>query len=304
VLANYFAWYSANGWDACNISAGDKPLRRYSSDDPASIAAQVRQALDAGIDGFTLQWFAPGERTDANLGKLLDQSRGTPFQSTVIFLRHIWPGTPAASQDEVVKAIRYLLERYAPSPNWLHIDGRPVIFFTDMYRVPVAPGQSPQQAWADIRNRADPQHTSWWIAEGLDASYLATFDGLYVYKIVHADYPQAYLKASSWAASVRAWEQKTGSRKLWWGTISPGWDDTRSTCMADLRVPSKVFRIDRADGAFYRATFDAAAASGPDGLWVNSFNEWVEGTYVEPSERYGDRYLQLARELSARFKGR
>ncbi len=269
VLANYFAWYSANGWDACNISAGDSPLQRYDSDDPAAIATQVRQALDAGIDGFTQQWFAPGERTDANLGQLLERSQGTPFRSTVIFLRHIWPGSPA-SQDEVVSAIRYLMERYAGNPNWLSIDGRPVIFFTDMYRVPVAPGQTPQQAWADIRSRADPVHAAWWIAEGLDPSYLAVFDGLYVYKVVHAAYPEAYLKAPSWAASVRDWERRTGQRKLWWGTISPGWDDTRSPCMADIRVASAAFKRERADGTFYRTTYDAALAGPPNPIQAGS----------------------------------
>ena len=58
-------------------------------------------ALGAGIDGFTLQWFAPGERTDQNMRKLLEQSQGTGFRSTVIFLRHIWPGAPGISQDTV-----------------------------------------------------------------------------------------------------------------------------------------------------------------------------------------------------------
>ncbi len=302
VLANYFAWYSANGWDACNISAGDRPAEPYSSDDPNAVARQVRQALDAGIDGFTLQWFAPGERTDRNLRSLLERSRGTPFRSTVVFLRHIWPGSPAASQTEVVKAIRYLLEQYSRGPNWLTIEGRPVIFFTDMYRIPVASGQTPQQAWAQVRAQADPQHGAWWIAEGLDPSYLEVFDGLYVYKVVHADYPEAYLKASRWAASVRQWEQKTGQRKLWWATATPGWDDVRSGCTSDIRTPSKRFKRDRADGAFYRATFDAALASQPDGLWINSWNEWVEGTYVEPSVQYGARYLNMTHELADRFR--
>jgi hypothetical protein len=44
-------------------------------------------------------------------------------------------------------------------------------------------------------------------------------------------------------------------------------------------------------------------ASRPDWLWVNSFNEWVEGTYVEPSALYGDLYLQLTHNFAALFKG-
>jgi len=302
VLANYFAWYSTHNWDDCNISAGDQPLRLYDSDDPGAVAAHIQQALDAGVDGFTLQWFAPGERTDNNLGTLLDQSRGTPFRSTVVILRHIWPGTPRASQSELVKAIRYLLDSYGAHPNFLSLEGRPVLFFANMEGVPKAGVETPQQAWASIREQADPERAAWWIAEGLDATYLEAFDGLYVYKVTHADFPDDYLKASRWARNVRSWEQKTGLRKLWWGTLMPGYDDLRSGCQADLRGPLKLHRREREDGAFYQATFEAALASAPDGLWINSFNEWVEGTYIEPSQKYGERYLQLTREFAARFK--
>jgi hypothetical protein len=303
VLANYFAWYDAGGWGDCSISAGDKPAEPYGSDDPAAIARHIRQAMGAGIDGFTLQWFAPGERTDRNLNTLLEQSRGKPFRSTVIFLRQIWPGSPAATQRTVAESIRYLLDHYGGHPNFLTIGGKPVIIFADVYRVPVAGGETPQQAWGAIRAQADPQGRSVWIAEGLDPSYLDVFDGLYVYKVTHADYPQDYLKDARWATAVRQWERRTGKPKLWLATISPGWDDTRSGCRPDVRVPSKPHRVDRQNGAFYRATFDAAMGSSPDGLWINSFNEWVEGSYLEPSAQYGDRYLQLTRELIAAYKG-
>jgi hypothetical protein len=149
----------------------------------------------------------------------------------------------------------------------------------------------------------DPGGNIWWIAEGLDPSYLAVFDGLWVYKITHAVAPTAYLKAGQWAASVRQWEASTGKRKLWIGTLTPGWDDLRAGCKADVRAPSQAHKQERGDGAFYRATFDAALGSSPDWLWVNSFNEWVEGTYVEPGVLYGDLYLQITRELAALFKG-
>ena len=145
-----------------------------------------------------------------------------------------------------------------------------------------------------------PSHKN---SEGLDPSYLAVFDGLWVYKIAHAVAPQAYLKASQWANAVRAWEAQTGQEKMWIATLSPGWDDTRAGCKADVRVPSAAHRQERGDGAFFRATFDAAIGSDPDWLWVNSFNEWVEGTYVEASVLYGDRYLELVRQFSATFKG-
>ena len=302
VLGSYFAWFDADGWDACNISAGDKPLQPYASDDPQTIARHVQMAMDVGLDGFTLHWFAPGERTDRNFATLLAQSQGKDFHATAIFSRHIWHGSPAPTQQNVIEAVRYLLDTYSSHPNFLRYQGKPVIFFTDVYRVPVESGQTPQQAWAAIRNQVDPDGQVWWIAEGLDPSYLATFDGLYVYKITHADYPNDYLKASRWAGQVRAWEQRTGKPKLWIATLTPGWDDMRSGCKPDVRVPSKPHRRDREDGAFYQATFNAALQSNPDWLWIHSFNEWVEGTYIEPSVMYGDKYMQMTREFVQQFK--
>jgi len=115
VLANYFAWYDGDKWDACNISAGDRPLEPYHSDDAGAIRRHIEQALAVGIDGFTLNWFAPGERTDRNFQTLLAQSAGTPFRSTVVFHRHIWHGSPAPNQQNATRrAPRDFLHRRVP----------------------------------------------------------------------------------------------------------------------------------------------------------------------------------------------
>lgn len=298
VLGNYFVWYDGDGWSDCNISNGDQPSQPYSSDDAAAIRRQVEMAIGAGLDGFVSHWYAPGERTDTNFATLLAQSAGTSFQSTVMFLRHIWPGTPAATSDVIAESLRYIMTQYSGHPNFLHAGGKPVIFFTDMYRV-----SGTLSTWQWIRDQVDPNREALWIAEGLDASYLSVFDGLYVYKISHATSPQDYTKASRWAAAVQQWEESTGQTKLWIATISPGYDDRRAGCQPDVRVYSSPHSVDRADGAYYQATYDAAIQSAPDWLFVQSFNEWVEGTYIEPSVQYGDRYLQLTQAFAAQFKG-
>lgn len=299
VLAQYFAWYDGNGWNDCNISAGDRPLEPYNSDDPAAIARHVQMAGDIGLDGFLLHWFAPGDRTDRNFETLLAQSQGRSFASTIVFSRHIWNGGGATRQS-IVEALRYLMERYSSHPNFLKVEGKPVLFFIDLYRTPAGP--SPQQFWADVRDEIDPQRQAWWIAEGLDPSYLAVFDGLFVFKITHADYPNDYLKDSRWAGRVRQWAKQTGQPKFWLATISPGWDDLRAGCRPDVRVPNTLHRRDREDGALYQATFDAAMQSNPDWLLLSSFNEWVEGSYIEPSVQYGDKYMQMTQEFVRVFK--
>ena len=304
MLAHYFAWYDGDGWDDCNISAGDRPLVPYNSDDPAAIARHIEIASDAGLDGFALHWFAPHERTDKNFDTLLTQSQGKAFTSTIVFSRHIWHGSPAPTQENVIESIHYVTAAYGSHPNFLRVFGRPVLFFTNPHRVPAVDGQTPQEAWAAIREQVDPGRQAWWIVEGLDLTYLATFDGLYVFKVTHADYPYDYVKASRWAARVRQWEERTQQINLWFGTLSAGWDDLRAGCKPDVRSPSKPHRRERGGGLFYEATFDAAVESNPDWLLITSFNEWIEGTYIEPSPLYGDAYMQMTADFVSRFKNR
>ena len=296
VLAHYFAWFDGHGWDDCNISAGDAPLQPYHSDDAAAIARHVQMAREVGLNGFTLHWFAPRDRTDRNFNTLLAQSEDTAFASTVVFSHHIWHGRPV----DIAGALQYITRQYGAHPNFLRVGNKPVIFFTDVYRTPG--GQTAQQYWADIRNQVDPQRQAIWIAEGLDPSYLDTFDGLYVFKISHANSPHDYQKSSRWGARVRDWSRQTHQAKLWIATISPGWDDLRSGCLPDVRVDNTEHRLERANGATYQATFNAAIASEPNWLIVGSFNEWVEGTYIEPSVQYGDKYMQMTKEFIRQFR--
>jgi hypothetical protein len=312
VLANYFPWYDPGTWFTGCTSGGDQPRDGvYHSDDPGVIARHIGQARAAGIDGFAVHWFAPGNRTDANLEKVLNLSP-EGFQSTITFLYHI---LPEANQQGVIDALRYVMDRYAAHPRFLRIAGRPVILFSDMYRVPDPAGNRPASdrgvatavaRWAAIRQAVDPNYTAWWIAEGLQPDYLSVFDGLYVYKIDHACCPNAYRGAARWAGWVRNWELRTGRPKLWVGTVMPGWDDLNSAqpqC-ADLRVVSAPFARDRENGAYYARTWEAVLPTRPDFIVIHSFNEWVEGSYIEPSVRFGDLYLQLTAQWAARYKGR
>ncbi len=220
--------------------------------------------------------------------------------------RHIWHGGDVSEQT-VVAAVKYIIDNYTGHPNFLRVGGKPVIFFTDMYRLGPASRPLPEALafWKEVRRQTDPNGDYWWIAEGLETGYLELFDGIYVYKVTHADYPNDYAKASMWASRVRSWEKRTGKTKLWIGTITPGWDDLDANCdptQPDIRTASKLHKKDRQDGAFYQATFNAVMKSKPDILWIHSFNEWVEGTYIEPGVAYGDKYMQMTKQFAAQYK--
>lgn len=297
VIANYFPWYDNNFWS--QGATWDLPTVQYNSDDVSTIQRHIGWAQQAGIDGFAVHWYQAGNRTDSNLAKILSNSP-SGFRSAATFLTHIQPG---ASRGLVVDNLRYLINNYGQQGNYLRINGRPVIFFADMDRVSLEGAANAVAAWRSIRSEVDPHNSTIWIAEGLDPSYLNTFDGLYVYKVDHQCCPASYVKAPTWAGWVRSYERQTGQTKFWVGTIMPGWDDTRSVGRPDLRTPSPAFARDRQGGGYYQATFNAVIGTNPDLLLIHSFNEWIEGSEIEPGTTYGDLYLNLTKQFSNRFKG-
>lgn len=297
-IANYFPWYDITIW--AQKQTWDVPLTPYSSDDAAIIQQHIALAQSAGLDGFTVHWFQANDRTDKNFSQVLQHSAGRDFHSTVMFLNHI---VPHAQHQTVADSLRYILTAYGASLNFLRVGNKPIIFFSDMPRVPLGNAVNPIEAWRAIRNDVDPKNESIWIAEGLDPAYLNVFDGLFIYKIDHACCPESYKKAPRFAGWVRDSEKGTGKKKLWVGTIQPGWDDTRTAGHDDLRIPSEPFARDRKGGAYYLDTFNAVMPTNPDMLLLHSFNEWVEGSQIEPGKSYGDLYLTLTKRFSDQFKG-
>jgi hypothetical protein len=242
------------------------------------IQKHIQEAQAAGIDGFIMSWYGNGDRTDRNLGQLLDLGARTGFRATIHFeTPHFW------GADDVEAQLRAFYDQRINHPAILRYQGRPVIFF---WRVSTFDNGT----WSAIRDAVDPGHTAIWIADGDNFGVLAgdAWDGISPYAIAWSGNPAAQLP--SWAAKARA----VAPEKLYIPPVSPGCDDSaarKATCIQD-----------RAGGSYYQATWDGAMTSGPSwAVTVSTFNEWMESTQIEPSVQYGDQYLQLTRQNADAF---
>jgi hypothetical protein len=171
----------------------------------------------------------------------------------------------------------------------LRSGGKPVIFFWRQQRFDIA-------TWAAIRQAVDPNRTSLWIEEGVDVTPLSVFDGHHLYSVTWNPPTDLSYTANKFARLVRNYAAQAGAAKVYVATVMPGYDD-RKTGRGDA------FAVDRAGGAYYARSWQAAIGSAPDWIVITSFNEWPEGSYIEPSQAYGDRYLELTAQWSAAFRG-
>src|SRR5687767_3612761 len=275
VLAKYYAWFDENTWG--NGTLTDQPAQAYRSADRGAIERQVDQAKSAGIDGFELNWWGPDNPTDSNLATLLDVAQKKGFKVTV----DVDLNSPfMTNTGDVTNAMSYL-KKYYGHPAWFRVDGRPVVSFYGIRKYPVA-------TWGQIR-AASGNGDALWIGEGDIFGYLQVFDGIHPYSVAWSPNPAAQL--ASYASRTRAY-----AGKHWVATVMPGYNDTRLG-------RSDGFAVDRRGGDYYRNLWNGAIATKPTFIVITSWNEWPEGSHIEPSKGYGDLYLAITREKAAEFAG-
>lgn len=286
VLAFYYTWFDQNTWSYDQLS--DLPAEPYTSSDRGVMGRHIEQAQRAGIDALLVAWYGPGggNQTEPNLSALLDEAAARGFKIGVLFetTSPFFGGT-----GDVTAALQHLQNVHAAHPAYLRVDGRPVVFFwrPTIYSV---------DTWQTIRSQTDPDHSRLWISEGVDTSYLAVFDGHHLYS--NTWNPPADLNTTNrkFASRVEQARQSFGVYKFWVATVMPGYNDVR------IRGTGG-FARDREGGNYYAQAWQAAIAGAPNWIVINSFNEWPEGSYIEPSAAFGDQFLTLTADYSQQFKG-
>jgi hypothetical protein len=300
ILADYMMWYQQDVFDGTKTF--DVPAAGpYNSDDIGTIQRQLQLAQAACLNGFAAHWFGAKEpRTTNNFSQLLAQSSGSAMQHAVVLLQNSLRKT---TEQDLIDSVNFAMANWVNHPNYLKIDGRPVIFFEGMTR-PWGSAGAALKGWARIRQAADPERKAIWFAEGLTPTYNPLFDGLYVYRIDHKTAPRNWLKQPAFAQRLRETEKTSGTKLYFADTVAPGFDDTRSVKVkaTDVRTPAPAFARNRSDGAYYRDTFSVTENTGGDLLLVKSFNEWIEGTAIEPGSKFGDLYLNLTCELGNAYR--
>jgi hypothetical protein len=306
VLAFYYPWYGnpeveggSGRWahwskvDEAQRQIGSSThyptLGPYDSHDPKLIAQHVAWAKEAGVDGFIASWWGKNSFSDRALPRLLEGCRKGGLEVTVYYETVPGPKNAEAAADDVVD----LLRRHAAHPAWLRVDGKPVVFVYGR-----ALGEIGLTGWLEAIgrvNRGFPQKAVF-LGDQISRPAAQVFDGVHTYNTAGALRGKSPAETSRWARTAYpAWvETADALGRISTITVIPGYDDTK--------IRSPALRVERFDGALYRSQWEAALGADPHWILITSWNEWHEGSEIEPSLEDGDGYLKSTAGWTSRFK--
>ncbi|MBX0329983.1 hypothetical protein K2Z83_20150 [Oscillochloris sp. ZM17-4] len=213
----------------------------------------------------------------------LSTQMGSDLQFAIIPDQSAWAGLK--SVDGLARALGVLQSDFMTKPNYLTFQGKPVVFWF------YPPSLGGLDTWKQLRNRADPNRQQYWFGGTDDFSYLDVYDALYYFDITWESRPGAAM--ASYAGRLDRYNQANGQSRPFVATVMPGYDD--------LKLRGGHAR-DRQGGDYYRGTWQTAIDRNAQAVVLTSFNEFFEGSHIEPSETYGDLYLRLTKELSDKFR--
>jgi hypothetical protein len=216
----------------------------YSSSNAAVIATQLGEAARAGIDELAVSWWGRGSKEDNVLPDVLAGAARTGIQIAA----HIEPynGRTVAS---VVADAAYLRSL-----------GIRTIYVYQAF-AGVDPGD-----WAVANDAIHAEGMATFAQTALVGQAAAGhFSGIYTYDIV----------TYSGRVLPRLCNEAHAVRLLCAPSVGPGYDARRA--VGDPHVKP------RRHGLTYDSMWHAALAAGADRITITSFNEWQEGTQIEPA---------------------
>lgn len=260
----YYAWYGTPRVDGAwqhwgqrqhtpprDIGAAYYPSRGpYSSSSTAVVRSQMREIAATGIDTVIVSWWGPGSVEDARLRPVAVAARSAGLHVAL----HVepWAGrTPAGVADAL--------------PGLRGLGIRDVYVYDSTV--------DSDEDWRTALQALAGQGLRVFAHTPLPGKALSGgFQGLYTYDVlVHDGRSFGRMCASARQLGL-----------LCAPSIGPGFDAYRAT--GDIR------RRDRNDGRRYDHMWQSALRATPDIVTITSYNEWHEGTQIEPARAASRQY--------------
>lgn len=308
----YFpGWRAAGQWAPITRFPERKPvLGWYREGDPQIADWHIKWAVEHGITFFVYDWYwVQGARQlEHALHQGYFQSRYRRYlQFCLLWANHNPPNT--SSHEDCIAVTRFWIENYFHRPEHLQIDGKPVLIIFSPYRLRADMGsEAVKRAFDAMREEC--------VRAGLQGLYLIGciggageaqiaaregYDAVTAYNWPHL----GMVGDTRWAPFDTLIE---GYRQQWESIVqnspipllppvSGGWDSRpwhgQDALVRYGRTPEK-FKKHLEDALQFLQKHQRSVVPM---ILIEAWNEWGEGSYIEPHKEFGFGYLDAIREV-------
>ncbi len=313
LMAHYLPWFTAKpfspawGWhwtmnhyDPDHVVNGrrDAPSRfrpligLYDSGDPDALECQALLMKLSGIDGVIFDWYGNDETQDygldnRNTERMIPILRRAGLRFAVCYETQTVPNEiksgALAAPDAVAHGRRlmaWMQAHFFSDPSYLALEGRPVLLsFGNPY-------YSADQ-WAQILS-------------GLPTKPLLCTESASLVapaSVGAFDWPQPGGGTAGEAVEMDRFYGRASGLSLSIPAAFPRFDDI----YAEAGVGPSYGHIDDRDGRTYEDTLTRALQSRAPTVQLVTWNDWGEGTQIEPSVEFGYRDLETTQRLRREF---
>ena len=224
----------------------------------------------AGIGVLAFSWWGKNSYEDRSLTTYLDIAKSYGIKIAL----HIEPFYSGA--EELKTQLDYLAVEYREHPALFLYKNKPFYYMYDSYKLKVDAWKKvlqPSGALSVRNTSSDATFIGLWVHKDEEDFFARSgFDGFYTYFA-----SDSFVYGSTSANWQELSEIADKNDMLFVPCAGPGYIDTR------IRPWNDENKKNRNKGVYYEKMFRAAIDAQPDFIGITSFNEWHEGTQIEPA---------------------
>ncbi|HQE92351.1 MAG TPA: glycoside hydrolase family 71/99-like protein [Anaerolineae bacterium] len=302
-ISGYWGWHwTMNHFDPAQTDENGRPqiashymplTGPYDSMDDALLEYQVLLMKMSGIDGVIVDWYGSEDFWDYGVlnqatGKLFKYVRQAGLRFAICYedqtVKHMVDNQHLSRADVYThgqEVMRYLQNTWFGDDAYLKTAGRPVLLtFGPQYYINATD-------WEKLFSVLDVQPAFITLDKRLGTVALSSYpwppmwaskDGVLTQAALENYLNQFYAQVSGDAYIV--------------GGAFPQFHDIYK----EAGVSEGYGRLEAQDGETFQLTLDLALSHNPDVIQLITWNDYGEGTSIEPTEEFGYRYLELVQE--------
>ncbi len=309
ILAHYMPWFQAKppekvwGWhwtmnhfDPDAIVEGKRPIASkfypiiepYDSGDPDVLECHLLMMKLAGIDGVIVDWYGQTDLRDyailhRNTTRLLQQCERLKMKFVICYEDQTVPAMVDAKRLDpkdrvahVAKEINWLNQYWFKSGSYVRLNDRPVLLSfghagltNDEWKQCLGQLNSPVAYFSQDYLRHGAEGAFGWPAPNVGFSQVDQFA----------------TEAKAWPSSIPV--------------AFPRFVDI----YRDAKVNNGFLELPDENGRTFQMTLSKAINSGSSIIQIATWNDWGEGTQIEPSREFGYRDLELIQRSRREMTG-